>query len=142
MIYVIVKESGEFADFSSKNVYATMFRSKAEKKLAELQKRAELARQANSEIMSIREEWNANNPAPLYPVGRLSDQNLVWLNSRGWVHPDIIAHEMREKEHQIRWCAAQEQKTKELAMKYGITENEVEDGYDEPMFSIQSVDGD
>jgi len=143
MIYLVIKETGEYDSYSMGLMFASTSEAKAQQKLTELERTYQLASKLHNEIMEYVNEYAMNNPYPPYPT-EYSKEELVWISGRGWMHPTIIAHEKKEDEQRKKWYAARQQKLKELAAQHNINAHTIDNtsAYDVPRFSIQEVESD
>jgi len=132
MIYVIVKEEGEYSDYRMELLYAYTNKETAEEKLKSLEKVLARTNPAQKELQDFYADFNTNNPYPL----------SITTSRRYWDNIDHTEYNLKIAERNNKFSLARATKLLELTKKFDITEEQLLYwGSDEVEISIQAVEG-
>lgn len=86
MIYLVVKESGQYSDYNKENIFAAASRESAENKIKELESDRKPILEASSKREEIKLEWKRENTFSLAGPRFDKQAYMVWYNQYNHVH--------------------------------------------------------
>jgi hypothetical protein len=130
MIYVIVKERGEYSDYSMQVLCAYTNKEVAEAKLKELEEVLPRLKTAQQEYQQAMIQFEKECPFPRPPF------------SKGWEKTaEGAAFHQRVREYSDAYDKFRRSKCQELNEKHRVSGEEITIWHDEPRLSIEEVEG-